>query len=473
MSPAYKAWLDEDVRWIITDEERQAFKLLSSDQERDQFIEAFWQRKDPTPDTMENEYKEEHYRRIVFANEQFASFTPGWRTDRGRFYIMYGPPDEIESHTSGGTYAPPTSKFPSARSSAGGQLISDLPYELWHYRFIEGLGADVVLPLADICRCGDYHFAKGAKSRYVGVGGPVSPSNLGQPRIKFKDLEEIVVHKVDLRLVPFTVRTDFIKATDFTVMAPVTLRVRKGNITLTNTSGVERGTLNIFGRVTTLAGWVVDTFEDTVQVEVPANLLSTLTSEASFYQKVLFLRPGQYWIDIAVGDGNAGRIGTSRLSISVPEFKQGKMATSSLILADKVGPVSQENAPGAGHFLVGTTYVHPVVSSMRGKPVTFSRNQNINVWMQVYDLAVNEETNKSSADIEYEVVDDTNGKPTIHMVDSADRTGDQITLNRTISATSLRPGAYTFRVKVRDNISRQVSEQSTTFTIVNVLPASY
>ena len=87
----YKKWLDEDVAWIITDEERAAFKQLSNDEERDNFIEAFWQRRDPTPDTEENEFKEEHYRRIAYANEHFAAGIPGWKTDRGRIYIMYGP----------------------------------------------------------------------------------------------------------------------------------------------------------------------------------------------------------------------------------------------------------------------------------------------------------------------------------------------------------------------------------------------
>ena len=91
LSKTYKKWLDEDVRWIITDEEQKAFKLLSNDEERDQFIEAFWQRRDPTPDTIENEFKEEHYRRMAYANEHFAAGIPGWKTDRGRMYIMYGP----------------------------------------------------------------------------------------------------------------------------------------------------------------------------------------------------------------------------------------------------------------------------------------------------------------------------------------------------------------------------------------------
>ncbi|MGA2967253.1 MAG: GWxTD domain-containing protein, partial [Terriglobales bacterium] len=104
LGKTYRKWLDEDVRWIITDEERSAFMQLSNDEERDQFIEAFWQRRDPTPDTEENEFKEEHYARIAYANEHFAAGIPGWKTDRGHMYIVFGKPDEIDAHPSGGTY---------------------------------------------------------------------------------------------------------------------------------------------------------------------------------------------------------------------------------------------------------------------------------------------------------------------------------------------------------------------------------
>ena len=89
----FKKWINEDVRWIISPEEESAFKQLATDEERDQFIEQFWQRRDPTPDTLENEFKDEHYRRIAYANEHFAAGTPGWRTDRGRIYIVWGPAD--------------------------------------------------------------------------------------------------------------------------------------------------------------------------------------------------------------------------------------------------------------------------------------------------------------------------------------------------------------------------------------------
>ncbi len=137
VSGSYKKWLDEDVRWIITDEERSAFKQLSNDEERDQFIEAFWQRRDPTPDTIENEFKEEHYRRIAYANEHFPAGIPGWKTDRGRMYIMYGPADEIESHPSGGTYDRPMEE--------GGGTTSTYPFET------------VALPLHRGRRAGNHH----------------------------------------------------------------------------------------------------------------------------------------------------------------------------------------------------------------------------------------------------------------------------------------------------------------------------
>ena len=143
------SWLDQDVRWIITDEERSAFKQLSNDEERENFIEAFWQRRDPTPDTAENEFKEEHYRRIAYANEHFPAGIPGWKTDRGRIYIVFGPPDEIESHPSGGTYERPMEE--------GGGTTSTFPFEQWRYRYIEDIGQEVIIEFVDTCMCGDYH----------------------------------------------------------------------------------------------------------------------------------------------------------------------------------------------------------------------------------------------------------------------------------------------------------------------------
>jgi GWxTD domain-containing protein len=145
----YRKWLDQDVRWIITDEEAKAFKSLANDEERDQFIEQFWQRRNPDPDSNNNEYKDEHYARIAYANEHFAAGKPGWMTDRGHIYIAYGKPDSIDSHPSGGNYERPMEE--------GGGNTSTFPFEVWHYRYLEGVGDNIDIEFVDTCMCGDYH----------------------------------------------------------------------------------------------------------------------------------------------------------------------------------------------------------------------------------------------------------------------------------------------------------------------------
>jgi GWxTD domain-containing protein len=130
----YKKWLREDVAWIITDEERANFTTLSTDQQRDEFVVAFWERRNPTHAATENKFKEEHYRRLAYANTHFAAGVPGWKTDRGRMYIMFGAPDSTESHPG---FSPPS--------------------EVWRYSYIEGIGKDVALEFVDTCKCGEYH----------------------------------------------------------------------------------------------------------------------------------------------------------------------------------------------------------------------------------------------------------------------------------------------------------------------------
>ena len=98
----YRLWLEEEVVYIITPKERDVFRKLETDKERDIFIEAFWKHRDPTPGTPQNEFKDEHYKRTKYANEYFSRGTPrpGWMTDQGRIHIILGPPRNIEDHSS-------------------------------------------------------------------------------------------------------------------------------------------------------------------------------------------------------------------------------------------------------------------------------------------------------------------------------------------------------------------------------------
>jgi GWxTD domain-containing protein len=499
-----KVWLDQDVAWIITDEERSAFKQLSNDEERENFIEAFWQRRDPTPDTPENEFKEEHYRRIAYANEHFPAGIPGWKSDRGRIYIVFGPPDEIESHPSGGTYERPMEE--------GGGTTSTFPFEQWRYRYLEGIGQEVIIEFVDSCMCGDYHMTidrsekdallytpnggltlyeemgmSSKASRFTGGGMErlgTSPFNkdiqtkqfdrLEQfaalskaPAIKFKDLEnELVTHKVVLNPMPFDVRTDLVKITSDTVLVPVTIQIKNRDVTFQNKEGVERGTVNIFGRVTNLTGRVVQTFEDTVQVDVPAELLPRTAENSSVYWKALPLKPGRYKLDIVVKDVNGDRTGVYGRALPVPDFSDDRLSSSSLILADQMEPVAAKNV-GTGNFVIGATKVRPRVAPSDGKPISFKRNQKLNFWMQVYNLSVDEKTHKPSATIEYNVTDAAN-KAVIHTVESTEtmgNVGEQVTLQKTLAAANLQPGLYKIEIKVNDNLSKQTVDPTATFVV--------
>jgi GWxTD domain-containing protein len=505
LSKTYRKWLDEDVRWIITDEEKSAFMQLSNDEERDQFIEAFWQRRDPTSDTEENEFKEEHYRRIAYANEHYAAGIPGWKTDRGRTYIVFGPADEIDSHPSGGSYERPMDE--------GGGQTSTFPFETWRYRYLEGIGQEVMIEFVDSCMCGDYHMTldrsekdalkytpnagltlyeqmgmSNKASRFTGGGLEQlgqSPFNKdlqtkqfdrleqfaklqAAPAVKFKDLEEVVRHKITVNLMPFDVRADFVKVTSDTVLVPVTIQIKNRDVTFQNKDGVERGTVNIFGRVTTLTGKIVQTFEDTVQVDVPVELLPKTAENSSVYWKALPLRISQnrYRLDIVVKDVNGDRTGSWSHAIQIPDFSEDKLSSSTLIIADQMEPVATKNV-GTGNFVIGTTKVRPRVAPSDGKPILFKRNQKLNFWMQVYNLSVDEKTHKSSATFEYNVTD-ANHKAVIHTVESTDtmgNVGDQVTLQKTLSAANLPPGLYKIEIKVNDNLSKQSVDPTATFAV--------
>ena len=505
LGKVYKKWLNEDVVWIITDQERAAFKQLSNDEERDNFIEAFWQRRDPTPDTEENEYKEEHYRRIAYANEHFAAGIPGWKTDRGRIYIMYGPADEVDSHPSGGTYERPMDE--------GGGETSTFPFEDWRYRYLEGIGQEIIIEFVDSCMCNDYHMTMDRSEKdalkmtpnagltlYESMGmankssrfnggleqlgqGPDSSSQTAKqfdrleqfaklqapPAVKYKDLEELVTTKVITNLMPFDVRTDFVKVTGDTVLVPITIQLKYRDITFANKDGVQRGTVNIFMRVTNLTGRIIQTQEEPVQVDVPAELLPRTAENSAVYWKALPLRPGRYKVDIAVKDVNGDRKGVWSRGIVVPEYSDDKLSTSSLIVADVMEPVPTKDV-STGQFVIGLNKVRPRVAPADGKPALFkrSRDQKVNFWVQVYNLGVDDKTHKPSATFEYDIVNIATNKAVVQKTESTDtmgNIGEQVTLQKSIAAANLQPGVYRIDIKVNDNISKQTIDPSATFAV--------
>ncbi|HWE87460.1 MAG TPA: GWxTD domain-containing protein [Terracidiphilus sp.] len=502
----YRTWLDQDVAYIITDEERKAFKSLSNDEEREAFIEAFWQRRNPNPDSPENEFREEHYRRIAYANEHFAAGKPGWKTDRGRIYIMWGKPDDKDSHPSGGSYTRPMDE--------GGGETSTFPFETWHYRYLEGIGENIDLEFVDTCMCGDYHFTidrgeKDALTHVPGMGltqweqmgmakkgdrftggvenlgtGPMRSSNASKefdrlelmskifapPPIKFTDLDAFITeHKIlNGPVFPFDVRTDFVKVTDSTVLVPITIQIRNRDITYKTVNGVSTGVVNILGKVTTITHKTIQTFEDTVQVEQPAELLEKTLDYKKIYWKALPLIPGIYRLDIAIKDvNNPDHIGLYGHVLSVPEYHDEKLGTSSLILADQISPVDSHSI-GEGNCVIGNTKICPRVTSGPAFPVTYKRSQDLAFWMQVYNLGIDDASKSNSAKVTYEIIDTTNNNVILSKeLESKDlgAHSDQLTVDKVLPLAGLQPGKYKVTIKVNDEISKQEIAQSVPFVV--------
>jgi GWxTD domain-containing protein len=494
------------VPYIISDEEAKAFKNLSNDEERDAFIEQFWLRRNPNPDSPENEFREEHYRRIAYANEHFAAGKPGWKTDRGHIYISFGKSDSIDSHPSGGSYERPMEE--------GGGETSTFPFEVWHYRYLEGIGENIDIEFVDTCQCGDYHFTidrseKDALQHVPGAGqtqweqmgmakqadrfkggienlgtGPLSSSQQSKqfdrielaaklfapPPVKFADLENFISeHKLLTGPVfPFDVRTDFVKVTENSVLVPITLQLKNRDITFVTKDGVAKGVVNILGKVTTLTHKTVQTFEDTVEVEQPSELLEKSLDRQSVYWKALPLLPGLYRLDIAIKDvNNPDHMGIYGRGLEVPTYHDEKLATSSLILADQMNLVSSREI-GSGNFVIGNTYIRPRVSPNAATPVNFKRSQQLNFWMQVYNLGIDEATKSNQATVTYQITELSSGAVVFEkQLESKDLGphSDQLTVEKTLPMAGLQPGKYKVTIKINDGISKQEIAQSAPFSV--------
>jgi len=492
----YKEWLNEDVVYIISPDERTAFLQLDTNEEREQFIEQFWLRRSGNPDLPDNDFKEEHYRRIAFANEHYASGIPGWKTDRGRIYIIWGPADEVDSHPTGGTYDRPMEE--------GGGSTTTYPWEKWRYRYLEGMGNNIELEFVDPSGSGEYHLTmdpseKDALTHVPGAGlslmesmgmsskadrftrsdGTNLPKSLGgepasmnefnrlelyakvqqAPPVKFKDLESLVTSRVVRDQVHFTWRTDFLKVTNDTVLVPVTVQIPNSQLSFQAKDGVHSATMNVFGRVSTLTGRVVQTFEDAVSRDFPDSLFQQSVKLQSIYQKAVPLRPGLYRLDLVIKDVQSGNVGVVNTRLAVHQYEDAKLDSSSLILADQIEHVPAKQI-GAGQFVLGSSKVRPRMEA------DFTTADKLGIYMQVYNLKADDNTHKSSAAFQYTV---KKGDQQVMQFKetSADmkQAGDQVTIERLLPLATLAPGKYMLEINATDTITNQTITRTAEFTV--------
>ena len=493
LKKAYKDWLEKDVAYIITDEERKAFKKLETDDEREHFIEEFWRRRDPDPDTDENEYREEYYERIAYANEHFASGIPGWKTDRGRIYIMYGKPDELETHPAGGTY--------NRESYEGGGSTSTYPFERWFYRYIAGVGSGIEIEFVDPTGSGEYRIARnpdekdallhvpGAgltlaeemgladkSDRVANVGGFGTPNYMREqdspfsrlqlladlsrpPQIKFNDLASAVnTPVIEDNPLNFDVRVDFFRQSDERVITAFTIQTDNSNLTFTDSGGLQQAQLNIFGKITHVSGRRAGIFEDPVITRATVEELTEAKDRKSAYQKAVPLPPGRYKLDVIVRDVNSGATGVRHIDVPVPKYDPNKLSTSTLVLAAKLESLGDQ--PAVGMFTIGNVKVIPNVSGI------YHKGSAIGIYMQIYNAGIDQTTLRPSVDVEYALMKD--GKEIAKSPEDwrgNSDSGQRLTLTRLLNSNQLNPGDYTLEVRVRDRVSGQSLVQSAKFTI--------
>jgi len=494
----YKTWLSEDVVYIISPEERQAFLQLETNEEREQFIEAFWLRRSGNPDLPDNDFKEEHYRRIAYANEHFASGVPGWKTDRGRIYIIWGKPDEIESHPTGGTYDRPIEE--------GGGSTTTYAWERWRYRYLEGIQENVELEFVDPSGSGEFHLTmdpseKDALLHVPGAGlslmesmgmaskadrftrsdGTNLPTTLGgtpaslnefnrlelyakvqtPPPVKYKDLEAIVTSRMVRDQLKFSYRTDYLKVTSDTVLVPVTVQIPNNQLSFKAKDGVHSAEVNIFGRVSSLTGKVVQTFEDSVAKDFPDSLFQMSVKQMSIYQKSLPLRPGLYRLDLVVKDVSSGNVGAVNTRLAVPRYDDEKLEASSLILADQIEHVPAKQV-GTGQFVLGSSKVRPRLDG------DFTTADKLGIYLQVYNLKPDDKTHKSDAAFVFTVK--KGDQQVMQFKESSEdlkQTGDQVTIERLLPLATLAPGKYTLEVSATDKLAQTTISRTADFSIKN------
>jgi GWxTD domain-containing protein len=485
----YKKFPLEDVPYIITKDELIVWRQLKTNEERENFIENFWRRRDPDPDTEANEFREEYYERIAYANEKFTSGIPGWRTDRGRIYIMHGKPDSIESHPSGGSYDRP--------SYEGGGTTTTYPFEIWFYRNIDGVGSGTEIEFVDPTGTGEYRIARDANEKdalkYVPGAGQTLAEQLGLETradrlsglnrnygreqdsefnriIKIKDL--MTPPRVNGVISPienihgpligdgidFEMRVDFFRYTDDKVAVSFTVQTDNKELSFKDVGGIQTARMNIFGKVTQVSGRNLGTFQEVVSTTTTAQELADTANRSSVFQQTVPLSPGTYKTEILIRDTESGKAGIKKIGFTVPKYEADKLATSTLILASRLTPKTEKDI--GTRFVIGDKKVIPNLSA------TYKRGQEVGVYLQVYNAGIDQTTLRPAVDVEYVLTKD--GKEVIRENEDwkgLSDAGQRLVLARFIQTENLAVGEYELKIRIQDRVNNQKLESTEKFKI--------
>ena len=482
----FNKWLSEDVKYIIGGDEKSVFKKLSTSEEKEQFIEQFWHRRDLDIRSASNEVKEEHYRRIAYANDHFPSGFPGWMTDRGRTYIIHGEPVEIERHPTGGMYDRPHYE--------GGGSTATYAFEIWRYRHIEGIGLNVELEFVDPGGTGEYRLAlmpdeKDALLHIDGVGLTLaeslgmatksqrprfSPGNTNYPMmggriqddnpfiryenyanvmkaqpVKYKDLKEIVEIDVRYDELPFLVRPDYIQLNEDQFLVPVTIEVANQDLTFKMEDGYHVAKVAVYGIVESLTNKIIEEFEDDIAMAYSPEQLSEGLKARSLYQKILVVDKGmRYKVTLILKDLNSLSTGVVPKAIVLPKVNPDELGTSSLIVSNFMAQLEEAADPDQ-MFVLGDMWIRPTPS------LKFMAGDGLAAYLQVYNARTDQTTMAPSLKVKYRL--SRGGKIVFESTDSQGEgmqyySDQRIVLTKVFPAQVLLPGSYTVQIDVEDLI---------------------
>jgi GWxTD domain-containing protein len=482
----YAKWLNEVVVYLVSEEEKAVFNKLQRDEEKEKFIEQFWMRRNSNPGSSQNEFKEEHYRRLSYANEHFAyAGRPGWATDRGMIYIKYGPPTESERFAPG--------NYNRELKEGGGSTIV-FPFERWWYRSIVGIGDNVELEFVDPSMTGEFRLASDADEkdallltsplgrtiaedegrltraeRIIHRDDPQSANNVvaptlnempfeklymrgaleAPPKIVHPEMRNIVKTRVTYHDLPFRYVTASFYIDGLTQLVPLTIAVANQDLQFEKVGDGFRARVDVYGRVENLSGQTIGEFDDTVSTELASN--GPDVSKDSYYQRMLFLPPGRHKISLVLKDEASGKVGSVEFAITVPQLEKGTLALSSLILSRSI--TGLEKVPErTGQFVMGDLKIVPTVSGQ------FLREDKLGIYFQVYGATIDQASKKPNLSITYEITkagapffafEDANG----NSVRSFSAQRAEVT--RQFSLGKFSPGKYTLKLTVTDIIGKQ------------------
>jgi len=459
---ALEDWIKGEVRYLITEEERSVYDRLTTLEERERFIEEFWRRRDPDPQTSENEFREEFYRRIAYANENFGAGMAGWLTDRGRIYVLYGPPTRRDPYPMGGRY--------QKAANQGGDTITTFPFEIWEYDYIPGIGQDLTIEFVDRSGSGLYtleldpnkkdvfYWRRGEnpQQRVWARAKEVPFERLrvwskfqAPPQLKYPQLREEVQAEVGFAALPFDIGSDYVRMSDDLYAVPLTLSVPNSTLMYEGRDGVFQADVQWYVAVTNLSGRLVYQFDDAFASRSGGVPFQEFVKRRTFHQRIVPLAPGRYKIRVALKDARSGKLGTLDTTLWIPQPSDGGLNTSSLICADVIQPVAE--AGRGEEFVLGPLKVIPNIRA------SYAGRHRLGLYLEAYDLATDSATGKPSVEISY-WLESSDGvrHPVENNLESRFPEGSTLAVSKAIPLDDFQPGKYRILVRVTDQLTQRI-----------------